>query len=112
MDRPLATFTAGAVLAGALVVTTVTPAAASCLPDPAPSPYAFTGTVVATRWDGRLARVRTTSGKIVIVRGGESRRVVTSIDRSYEVNRRYEFHPTNSRSPYLDNLCTATHLLL
>ncbi|HLL65380.1 MAG TPA: hypothetical protein VK453_06480 [Micromonosporaceae bacterium] len=102
---------AGVMLAGVLTVASASPALARCLPDPAPSPYAFTGTVVATRWDGRLARVRTDGGRVVIVRGGASRLSVTSVDRYYEVGQRYEFHPTNDRSPYLDNLCTATRPL-
>lgn len=98
-------------LGGVLAAVSASPASASCLPDPLPSPYAFTGRVVHTKWDGRIARVRTDTGKHVIVRGAERRSEVTSVDRSYQVNQRYEFHPLNSGNPYRDNICTATHLL-
>jgi hypothetical protein len=35
----------------------------------------------------------------------------TSVDRTYEVGAKYEFHPLNDTSPYRDNACTATHLI-
>ena len=33
------------------------------------------------------------------------------MDRSYQIGGRYEFHPTNATSPFVDNECTATQLL-
>ena len=111
MTHAIRVFMAGAVLGGALIVASASPAEASCTADPLPSPYAFTGKVVATKWDGRFARVRTSTGKLVIVKGAAGPHQVTSVDRFYELDRRYEFHPLNSRSPYRDNACTATHQL-
>jgi len=111
MTRAIRVFMAGTLLGGAFAVTAPGPAEASCVPDPSPSPYVFTGLVVGTKWDGRLARVRTSTGKLVIVKGAAKPHEVTSVDRFYEINQRYEFHPMNSRSPYRDNICTATHRL-
>ncbi|HLL65382.1 MAG TPA: hypothetical protein VK453_06490 [Micromonosporaceae bacterium] len=111
MNRTLRVLLAGVLLGGTLSVASAAPALASCLPNPAPSPYAFTGKVVSTGWGGRLARVRTWSGRLVIVKGGERPGAITSVDRFYQVNQRYEFHPLNRRSPYRDNLCTATRPL-
>jgi hypothetical protein len=34
---------------------------------------------------------------------------MTSVDRTYEVGGRYEFHPLNDSDPYRDNDCTSTH---
>ncbi len=54
-----------------------------------------------------------TQGSTVEVRGtsaaGDDE--ATSVDRMYEVGRRYEFHPTNTSPPWEDNSCTATRLL-
>jgi hypothetical protein len=111
MTHAIRVFMASAVLGGAFMVASPSPAEASCTANPLPSPYAFIGKVVATKWDGRFARVRTTSGKLVVVKGTADPHQVTSVDRFYQVNRRYEFHPLNSRSPYRDNACTATHPL-
>lgn len=72
----------------------------------------FTGVVVSTSMQGRVALVQTAEG-IVEVRGTavDSGNAVTSVDRTYVVGGRYEFHPTNAASPYEDNACTATRLL-
>jgi hypothetical protein len=109
MTRVLPSLLAAAV-GGFCAVLPTTPAAASCLPDPKPSAHAFTGTVLQIRWDGRWAKVRTATGRTVVITGG-NRHSPTSVDRSYQARRRYEFHPLNPRSPYRDNACTATHLL-
>jgi hypothetical protein len=108
MTRVLSALLVGAVAGGLCAVVSATPATASCLADPPPSPYAFTGKVLHTRWDGRWASVRTDSGHVVVVKGG-GRGAVSSVDRFFRAGRRYEFHPVNRRSPFRDNLCTATH---
>ena len=88
------------------------PAAGSCAEIQRRSPYAFTGVVVSTQSNGRVATVRTDVGTTVQVRGTpDSGSGATSVDRSYEVGARYEFHPLNDSSPYEDNACTFTHLL-
>ena len=87
-------------------------AAGSCIETQQRSPYAFTGVVVSTSSRGRVATVKTDTGATVEVVGTPSTgSAATSVDRSYEVGGRYEFHPTNGSSPYQDNACTATHLL-
>ena len=62
-----------------------------------------------------MATVRTDSGATVEVIGTPGLRrdesAGTSVDRSYEVGGRYEFHPVNTSSPFEDNYCTATRLL-
>jgi hypothetical protein len=90
----------------------VVPAVGSCAETQIRSPYAFTGVVVSTRSQGRVATVRTDTGATVQVLGTpETNSVATSVDRTYQVGGRYEFHPINSSSPYQDNACTFTHLL-
>jgi hypothetical protein len=90
----------------------VVPAVGSCAETQIRSPHAFTGVVVSTRSRGRVATVRTDAGATVQVVGTpDSGSAATSVDRSYEVGGRYEFHPINSSSPYQDNACTFTHLL-
>lgn len=90
-----------------------TPAFASCATDkPARSPAAFTGVVTSTKSHGRIATVRTDTGATVKVVGTpDTGSGATSVDRTYEVGGRYEFHPTNDASPFQDNACTATRLL-
>ncbi len=84
----------------------------SCAVQSLESPDAFTGVVVSTRSHDRVATVLTDAGARVLVWGTpDIGSAVTSVDRTYEVGGRYEFHPTNSASPYQDNACTATHLL-
>ena len=90
------------------------PALGSCATSaPLASPYAFTGVVISTESMGRFAVVRTDVGATVEVRGTmvTSDNAFTSVDRSYQVGGRYEFHPTNATSPFVDNECTATQLL-
>lgn len=88
------------------------PAVGSCAETQIRSPYSFTGVVVSTRSQGRVATVRTDTGATVQVLGTTANGSgATSVDRSYEVGGRYEFHPTNGSSPYQDNACTFTHLL-
>ena len=88
------------------------PASASCAGTPLRSAAAFTGVVTATPSAGRVATVRTDAGVTVEVRGTPGGLVgASSVDRSYEVGGRYEFHPVNDASPYEDNACTATQLL-
>ncbi len=90
----------------------VVPALGSCAETQMRSPYAFTGVVVSTRSDGRVATVRTDAGATVQVVGTpDTGSGATSVDRSFEVGGHYEFHPINSSSPYQDNACTFTHLL-
>lgn len=110
MTRFLSALVVSAVAGGLCAVVPAAPASASCLADPPPSPYAFTGTVLHTRWDGRWASVRTDAGQVVVVTGGR-RGVVSSVDRFFQAGRRYEFHPVDRRSPFRDNLCTATQLI-
>jgi hypothetical protein len=90
---------------------TGTPANASCMPTPRVSDYRFTGTVTQVGDDGRTAAVRTDDGRTVTVHGSpaDGPNVRTSVDRTYQVGVRYEFHPLNATSPYQDNACTATH---
>jgi hypothetical protein len=88
------------------------PAAAACPESPSPSPYAFTGVVTKVRNDGRVATVRTDNGRTVQVIGGETgANQSSSVDRRYAVGGRYEFHPRNATSPYLDDSCSATRQL-
>ena len=85
---------------------------ASCALPPVQSPHAFTGTVLSVESDGRVATVRADDGRTVTVIGGPGEpNTMTSVDRTYQVGVRYEFHPLNGRSPYRDNACTATHKL-
>lgn len=87
-------------------------AVASCAEIQVRSANAFTGVVLATRSRGRVATVRTDAGATVEVVGTPSPgSAATSVDRTYEVGARYEFHPLNGASPYQDNACTATRLL-
>lgn len=88
------------------------PAIASCASESIESPAAFTGVVTSTTSQGRVATVRTETGETVRVNGTPALgSTQTSVDRTYEVGGRYEFHPINSSSPFEDNACTATHLL-
>lgn len=86
---------------------------ASCMQSPLASPYHFTGTVTTLSNAGRTATARTDDGRTVIVLGSEADEpnAATSVDRTYEVGAKYEFHPLNDTSPYRDNACTATHLI-
>jgi hypothetical protein len=99
------------VLVVGLVVGTGAPAVASCAGSPSPSAYQFTGTVVSTGSEGRIAQVATDDGRKVEVRGTPDASGVTSVDRTYRQGARYEFHPVNNASPYDDNACTATREL-
>jgi len=112
LSRALLLAAASTIVALSGLMLGAAPAAASCAGPPSPSPYAFVGVVTETRSDGRLAVVRTEDGRTVEVLGGESRSgVATSVDRTYLVGGRYEFHPYAGTSPYRDNACTATRLL-
>lgn len=95
----------------AALVATAAPAAAGCVGPPQRSPYAFTGTVVETRYRGSEATVRTDSGALVVVRGYVRRDplLLSTVGRRFREGGRYEFHPINARSPFRDNACTATH---
>jgi len=98
-------------IAAGLIAATGTPASASCVGSPSPSPYAFSGTVVSTEADGRIAEVIVEDGRKVEVRGTPDASAMTTVDRTYQVGARYEFHPVNDSSPYEDNACTATRKL-
>ena len=93
-----------------LVTIVAAPASASCVDTPIASAHAFTGTVQSVQLDGRLAQVKTDDGATVVVRGTPEGSTVslTTVDRTYKVGARYEFHPINASSPYQDNACTAT----
>lgn len=80
--------------------------ATSCV-GPVRSRHAFVGTVLSTTSGGAVAVVRTEAGRTVQVEGSQG----TSVEQTYEVGRRYEFHPVNAASPYQDHLCTATRVL-
>jgi hypothetical protein len=75
------------------------------------SQWVFTGTVLSTERDGRVAAVQTEAGHRVEVVGTASTGGFTSVDRAFEIGARYEFHPTNSTSPFQDDICTRTHLV-
>jgi len=109
--RNWVTVAAAFVTAAGFTLVSAAPAAASCAVPASPSPYAFTGTVVETRDDGREALVRTESGREVTVLGSAEPGSITSVDRQFAVGARYEFHPLNDSSPYRDNACTATKRL-
>lgn len=101
-----------ALSAAGLFVGIAPEASASCTETPPPvSPWVFTGTVVSTERDGRVAAVQTDDGHRVEVVGTASTSGFTSVDRAYEIGARYEFHPTNSTSPFQDDICTRTHLV-
>jgi hypothetical protein len=100
-----------ALSAAGLFVGAAPEASASCATPSRVSPWVFTGTVVSTERDGRVAAVRTDDGHRVEVVGTASTSGFTSVDRAYEIGERYEFHPTNSTSPFQDNICTRTHLV-
>jgi hypothetical protein len=93
----------------------VAPAVASCAADPAPSAYAFEGTVIATSENDRVAEVVMDSGERVTVRGAEDSNWFSnsesSVDRRFALGGRYVFHPLNNESPFEDNSCTATRQL-
>jgi hypothetical protein len=80
---------------------------------PRESPYRFTGTVTGVDNAGRRASVRTDDGRTVTVVGSDAAgpNAATSVDRAFQLDGRYEFHPLNAASPYRDNACTATHLI-
>jgi hypothetical protein len=60
--------------------------------------------------NGRVATVRTDDGRTVLVIGTpDPGAQATSVDRTFAVGARYEFHPVNDAPPYQDNACTATH---
>lgn len=117
--RPSVRLVIAALLMAATATAIPSAASASCDQTRQISPHAFTGTVQSTEYEGRVARVRTDDGRDVTVIGtpadlggarpGET--VATSVDRTYSVGARYEFHPTNDASPYADNACTATRWL-
>jgi hypothetical protein len=90
---------------------TVSAGAAECPGTPSASPYSFTGTVTQVRSHGLIATVRTEGGQNVEVRSGRSADSTTSEARRYAVGGVYEFHPTNSTSPFIDDACTATRQL-
>jgi hypothetical protein len=98
-----------------VVLALAPPAYASCAVPPERSPHAFVGTVVQTEEEGRVATVVTDDGREVTVRGTRDTSwwsdSVSSVDRSYVLGGRYEFHPRNAASPYRDDLCTATRQL-
>ncbi len=74
------------------------------------STWSFEGVVTAVRSRNRIATVRTDDGRTVEVRGGRSWSI-SSVDRTYKLGGRYEFHPLDASSPFQDNACTATRLL-
>jgi hypothetical protein len=82
--------------------------AADCVQTPPLSPHVFNGTVVSIESSGRVASVRTDDGADVRVIGTPSETGVTTVDRTYKVGARYEFHPLNASSPFQDNACTRT----
>lgn len=103
-----ATLAAGLAVAAGIASPTV--AWASCAGPPEPSVHAFSGTVVRTSHEGRVAIVRRDGGDIVTVLGGPDANGtgLTSVDRRFAAGVRYEFHPFNAQSPFQDNICSAT----
>jgi hypothetical protein len=105
-------FGVAALSAAGLFVGAAPEASASCTEPPAAvSPWVFTGTVVSTERDGRVAAVQTEDGRRVEVVGTASTGGFTSVDRAFEIGARYEFHPANSISPFQDDICSRTHLV-
>jgi hypothetical protein len=98
-------------IATAVSIATAGVAAASCAGPPAPSSHAFTGTALAVEHEGRVATVKTDDGRTVVVRGTPNESGFTSVDRTYTVGARYEFHPVNATNPFEDNACTATRMI-
>lgn len=88
-------------------------ATASCAGTPVTSTHVFTSTVTAVRNQGRTATVRTDDGRSVMVLGSEASQpnATTSVDRTFDVGVRHEFHPIDDGAPYRDNACTATHAI-
>lgn len=86
---------------------------ASCAFPPSTSGSTFTGTVLTTQNNDRIAQVRTDAGAEVTVLGTESPdgTSASSVDRTFLAGARYEFHPINDTTPYRDNACTATRQL-
>ncbi len=111
--RRVAFVVVGALSALFWLAANAVPAFASCGTDkPAKSQAAFVGVVTSTASDGRVATVQTDTGAIVTVIGTpDTGSAATSVDRTYQVGGRYEFHPINDASPFEDNVCTATRLL-
>jgi len=105
------------VLVAVLIIGAVggAPAAyASCATEATASPYAFIGTVISTAKKDHVATVIIDNGRRVTVlgtEGGDWFSGFSSTDRRYALGGRYEFHPINAESPYVDNICTATHQL-
>ncbi|GAC1600995.1 MAG: hypothetical protein NVS3B21_28390 [Acidimicrobiales bacterium] len=119
------------VAASAVFVTSgVVPASASCVA-PVPIPDAVTqadvvvvGTVTATRSENRVATIRveerwkgTVGNTFEVVGGAGTERMATSVDRTYEVGRRYLVfaqEPAAHGAPgtfggrYEDNNCSST----
>ncbi|MDP9416427.1 MAG: hypothetical protein M3P48_00980 [Actinomycetota bacterium] len=106
--RRAATLLALLLAALALPSLTATPAYASCAEKPRRSPYAFPGTVIDTARGGLVATVVTDDGRKVTVVGTPAESGVSTVDRTYALGARYEFHPLNSASPLQDNICTRT----
>lgn len=102
----------GVLLTGVLIMVSSEIAHASCAGPPEPSPHEFTGTVIDTAEQGRVATVVTDAGRQVEVLGTQGTNWFTnsysSVDRRYALGARYEFHPLNDETPYRDNGCTAT----
>lgn len=88
--------------------------ALSCAADVPSSPYAFQGVVERTEHRSQLAHVRTDDGRQVVVdaRPGNSMAPGEAWEVRYRVGERYEFHPDNATSPYIDGLCSRSRLLV
>ena len=109
LSRRTATMTFASAVVWLWLFPLAVPASASCAMPARESAYRFTGTVIATDDSGGTATVHTDDGLEVTVVGREGGQgVISSVDRTYERGRRYEFHPLNAQSPYRDNACTAT----
>lgn len=67
--------------------------------------------MIATQDKDRVATVITDAGDRVTVRGALTSGLfagISSVDRTFILGARYEFHPINSSDPYRDDACTAT----
>jgi hypothetical protein len=82
------------------------------------APIAFVGTVVGTANNDRVARVKVESiwkgpvvPTLVTVSGTPDQgSAATSVDRTFQVGRRYLFLPFTASSPFQDNSCSATQI--
>ena len=110
-------------LVSAFAVLTATPASASCIVAPGTlrqrletAPHLFVGTVTRLGGGNRAAEVQVEStwrgdaeGTVQVAGGETDAGAASSVDRTYEMGRRYLFVPYDrSGGAFRDNICTDT----